>query len=143
LPSLEKAGGPLEAPGSRGRHEEAGLVVVELIITASIGEPTMLKSSSFVFTLFQLLVLEADDVVVEKVGIAAAAAPPAAVEVAEAGGGGAVIGTLLRGFLRAVLSEVLDSLSNLDHEGRSAGMIMTLEFLQATKVSKHCVSVKD
>ena len=103
----------------------------------------MLKSSSFVFTLFQLLVLEADDVVVEKVGIAAAAAPPAAVEVAEAGGGGAVIGTLLRGFLRAVLSEVLDSLSNLDHEGRSAGMIMTLEFLQATKVSKHCVSVKD
>jgi hypothetical protein len=143
LPSLEKAGGPLEAPGPRGRHEEAGLVVVELIITASIGEPTMLKSSSFVFTLFQLLVLEADDVVVEKVGIAAAAAPPAAVEVAEAGGGGAVIGTLLRGFLRAVLSEVLDSLSNLDHEGRSAGMIMTLEFLQATKVSKHCVSVKD
>ena len=103
----------------------------------------MLKSSSFVFTLFQLLVLEADDVVVEKVGIAAAAAsaaaaaaPPAAVGVAsaEAGGGGAVIGTLLRGFLRAVLSEVLDSLSNLDHEGRSAGMIMTLEFLQATKV---------
>ena len=99
----------------------------------------MLKSSSFVFTLFQLLVLEADDVVVEKVGIAAAAsaaAPPAAVgvAVAEAGGGGAVIGTLLRGFLRAVLSEVLDSLSNLDHEGRSAGMIMTLEFLQATKV---------
>lgn len=143
MPSLEKAGGPLEAPGPRGRHEEAGLVVVELIITASIGEPTMLKSSSFVFTLFQLLVLEADDVVVEKVGIAAAAAPPAAVEVAEAGGGGAVIGTLLRGFLRAVLSEVLDSLSNLDHEGRSAGMIMTLEFLQATKVSKHCVSVKD
>jgi hypothetical protein len=139
LPSLEKAGGPLEAPGPRGRHEEAGLVVVELIITASIGEPTMLKSSSFVFTLFQLLVLEADDVVVEKVGIAAAAsatAPPAAVgvAVAEAGGGGAVIGTLLRGFLRAVLSEVLDSLSNLDHEGRSAGMIMTLEFLQATKV---------
>jgi hypothetical protein len=142
LPSLEKAGGPLEAPGPRGRHEEAGLVVVELIITASIGEPTMLKSSSFVFTLFQLLVLEADDVVVEKVGIAAAAsasaaaAPPAAVGVAmaEAGGGGAVIGTLLRGFLRAVLSEVLDSLSNLDHEGRSAGMIMTLEFLQATKV---------
>ena len=140
MPSLEKAGGPLEAPGPRGRHEEAGLVVVELIITASIGEPTMLKSSSFVFTLFQLLVLEADDVVVEKVGIAAAAAsaaaPPAAVGVAsaEAGGGGAVIGTLLRGFLRAVLSEVLDSLSNLDHEGRSAGMIMTLEFLQATKV---------
>ena len=134
MPSLEKAGGPLEAPGPRGRHEEAGLVVVELIITASIGEPTMLKSSSFVFTLFQLLVLEADDVVVEKVGIAAAAAPLAAVEVAEAGGGGAVIGTLLRGFLRAVLSEVLDSLSNLDHEGRSAGMIMTLEFLQATKV---------
>lgn len=138
MPSLEKAGGPLEAPGPRGRHEEAGLVVVELIITASIGEPTMLKSSSFVFTLFQLLVLEADDVVVEKVGIAAAAAaaPPAAVgvAVAEAGGGGAVIGTLLRGFLRAVLSEVLDSLSNLDHEGRSAGMIMTLEFLQATKV---------
>ena len=135
MPSLEKAGGPLEAPGPRGRHEEAGLVVVELIITASIGEPTMLKSSSFVFTLFQLLVLEADDVVVEKVGIAAAA-PPAAVGVAsaEAGGGGAVIGTLLRGFLRAVLSEVLDSLSNLDHEGRSAGMIMTLEFLQATKV---------
>ena len=135
MPSLEKAGGPLEAPGPRGRHEEAGLVVVELIITASIGEPTMLKSSSFVFTLFQLLVLEADDVVVEKVGIAAAA-PPAAVgvAVAEAGGGGAVIGTLLRGFLRAVLSEVLDSLSNLDHEGRSAGMIMTLEFLQATKV---------
>ena len=140
MPSLEKAGGPLEAPGPRGRHEEAGLVVVELIITASIGEPTMLKSSSFVLTLFQLLVLEADDVVVEKVGIAAAAAsaaaPPAAVGVAsaEAGGGGAVIGTLLRGFLRAVLSEVLDSLSNLDHEGRSAGMIMTLEFLQATKV---------
>ena len=139
MPSLEKAGGPLEAPGPRGCHEEAGLVVVELIITASIGEPTMLKSSSFVFTLFQLLVLEADDVVVEKVGIAAAAAaaaPPAAVgvAVAEAGGGGAVIGTLLRGFLRAVLSEVLDSLSNLDHEGRSAGMIMTLEFLQATKV---------
>ena len=142
MPSLEKAGGPLEVPGPRGRHEEAGLVVVELIITASIGEPTMLKSSSFVFTLFQLLVLEADDVVVEKVGIAAAAAsaaaaaPPAAVgvAVAEAGGGGAVIGTLLRGFLRAVLSEVLDSLSNLDHEGRSAGMIMTLEFLQATKV---------
>ena len=138
MPSLEKAGGPLEAPGPRVRHEEAGLVVVELIITASIGEPTMLKSSSFVFTLFQLLVLEADDVVVEKVGIAAAAAaaPPAAVgvAVAEAGGGGAVIGTLLRGFLRAVLSEVLDSLSNLDHEGRSAGMIMTLEFLQATKV---------
>ena len=140
MPSLEKAGGPLEAPGPLGRHEEAGLVVVELIITASIGEPTMLKSSSFVFTLFQLLVLEADDVVVEKVGIAAAAAsaaaPPAAVGVAsaEAGGGGAVIGTLLRGFLRAVLSEVLDSLSNLDHEGRSAGMIMTLEFLQATKV---------
>ena len=137
MPSLEKAGGPLEAPGPLGRHEEAGLVVVELIITASIGEPTMLKSSSFVFTLFQLLVLEADDVVVEKVGIAAAAAvPPAAVgvAVAEAGGGGAVIGTLLRGFLRAVLSEVLDSLSNLDHEGRSAGMIMTLEFLQATKV---------
>ena len=139
MPSLEKAGGPLEAPGPRGRQEEAGLVVVELIITASIGEPTMLKSSSFVFTLFQLLVLEADDVVVEKVGIAAAAsaaAPPAAVgvAVAEAGGGGAVIGTLLRGFLRAVLSEVLDSLSNLDHEGRSAGMIMTLEFLQATKV---------
>ena len=139
MPSLEKAGGPLEAPGPRGRHEEAGLVVVELIITASIGEPTMLKSSSFDFTLFQLLVLEADDVVVEKVGIAAAAAaaaPPAAVgvAVAEAGGGGAVIGTLLRGFLRAVLSEVLDSLSNLDHEGRSAGMIMTLEFLQATKV---------
>ena len=135
MPSLEKAGGPLEAPGPRGHHEEAGLVVVELIITASIGEPTMLKSSSFVFTLFQLLVLEADDVVVEKVGIAAAA-PPAAVgvAVAEAGGGGAVIGTLLRGFLRAVLSEVLDSLSNLDHEGRSAGMIMTLEFLQATKV---------
>ena len=96
----------------------------------------MLKSSSFVFTLFQLLVLEADDVVVEKVGIAAAAPPAAAVgvAVAEAGGGGAVIGTLLRGFLRAVLSEVLDSLSNLDHEGRSAGMIMTLEFLQATKV---------
>lgn len=140
MPSLEKAGGPLEVPGPRGRHEEAGLVVVELIITASIGEPTMLKSSSFDFTLFQLLVLEADDVVVEKVGIAAAAAsaaaPPAAVGVAsaEAGGGGAVIGTLLRGFLRAVLSEVLDSLSNLDHEGRSAGMIMTLEFLQATKV---------
>ena len=140
MPSLEKAGGPLEAPGPRGHHEEAGLVVVELIITASIGEPTMLKSSSFVLTLFQLLVLEADDVVVEKVGIAAAAAsaaaPPAAVGVAsaEAGGGGAVIGTLLRGFLRAVLSEVLDSLSNLDHEGRSAGMIMTLEFLQATKV---------
>ena len=140
MPSLEKAGGPLEAPGPRGHHEEAGLVVVELIITASIGEPTMLKSSSFDFTLFQLLVLEADDVVVEKVGIAAAAAsaaaPPAAVGVAsaEAGGGGAVIGTLLRGFLRAVLSEVLDSLSNLDHEGRSAGMIMTLEFLQATKV---------
>ena len=140
MPSLEKAGGPLEAPGPRVRHEEAGLVVVELIITASIGEPTMLKSSSFVFTLFQLLVLEADDVVVEKVGIAAAAAaaaaPPAAVgvAVAEAGGGGAVIGTLLRGFLRAVLSEVLDSLSNLDHEGRSAGMIMTLELLQATKV---------
>ena len=138
MPSLEKAGGPLEAPGPLGRHEEAGLVVVELIITASIGEPTMLKSSSFVFMLFQLLVLEADDVVVEKVGIAAAAAaaPPAAVgvAVAEAGGGGAVIGTLLRGFLRAVLSEVLDSLSNLDHEGRSAGMIMTLEFLQATKV---------
>lgn len=138
MPSLEKTGGPLEAPGPRVHHEEAGLVVVELIITASIGEPTMLKSSSFVFTLFQLLVLEADDVVVEKVGIAAAAAaaPPAAVgvAVAEAGGGGAVIGTLLRGFLRAVLSEVLDSLSNLDHEGRSAGMIMTLEFLQATKV---------
>ena len=135
MPSLEKAGGPLEAPGPLGRHEEAGLVVVELIITASIGEPTMLKSSSFDFTLFQLLVLEADDVVVEKVGIAAAA-PLAAVGVAsaEAGGGGAVIGTLLRGFLRAVLSEVLDSLSNLDHEGRSAGMIMTLEFLQATKV---------
>ena len=132
MPSLEKAGGPLEAPGPRGRHEEAGLVVVELIITASIGEPTMLKSSSFDFTLFQLLVLEADDVVVEKVGIAAAA-PLAAVGVAsaEAGGGGAVIGTLLRGFLRAVLSEVLDSLSNLDHEGRSAGMIMTLEFLQS------------
>ena len=128
MPSLEKAGGPLEAPGPLGRHEEAGLVVVELIITASIGEPTMLKSSSFVFTLFQLLVLEADDVVVEKVGIAAIAA------VGVAGGGGAVIGTLLRGFLRAVLSEVLDSLSNLDHEGRSAGMIMTLEFLQATKV---------
>ena len=127
MPSLEKAGGPLEAPGPLGRHEEAGLVVVELIITGSIGEPTMLKSSSFVFTLFQLLVLEADDVVVEKVGIAAAA-PPAAVgvAVAEAGGGGAVIGTLLRGFLRAVLSEVLDSLSNLDHEGRSAGMIMTI-----------------
>lgn len=128
MPSLEKAGGPLEAPGPRGRHEEAGLVVVELIITASIGEPTMLKSSSFVFTLFQLLVLEADDVVVEKVGIAAAAsaaAPPAAVgvAVAEAGGGGAVIGTLLRGFLRAVLSEVLDSLSNLDHEGRSASYV--------------------
>ena len=136
MPSLEKAGGPLEPPGPLGCHEEAGLVVVELIISASIGEPTMLKSSSFVFTLFQLLVLEADDVVVEKVGIAAAAAPPAAVgvAVAEAGGGGAVIGTLLRGFLRAVLSEVLDSLSNLDHEGRSAGMIMTLEFLQATKV---------
>lgn len=129
MPSLEKAGGPLEAPGPRGRHEEAGLVVVELIITASIGEPTMLKSSSFDFTLFQLLVLEADDVVVEKVGIAAAAAsaaaPPAAVGVAsaEAGGGGAVIGTLLRGFLRAVLSEVLDSLSNLDHEGRSASYV--------------------
>jgi len=129
LPSLEKAGGPLEAPGPRGRHEEAGLVVVELIITASIGEPTMLKSSSFDFTLFQLLVLEADDVVVEKVGIAAAAAsaaaaaPPAAVGVASAGGGGAVIGTLLRGFLRAVLSEVLDSLSNLDHEGRSASYV--------------------
>lgn len=128
MPSLEKAGGPLEAPGPRVRHEEAGLVVVELIITASIGEPTMLKSSSFVFTLFQLLVLEADDVVVEKVGIAAAAAaaaPPAAVgvAVAEAGGGGAVIGTLLRGFLRAVLSEVLDSLSNLDHEGRSASYV--------------------
>lgn len=85
MPSLEKAGGPLEAPGPLGRHEEAGLVVVELIITASIGEPTMLKSSSFVFTLFQLLVLEADDVVVEKVGIAAAAAaPPAAVGVAVA-----------------------------------------------------------
>ena len=135
MPSLEKAGGPLEPPGPLGCHEEAGLVVVELIISASIGEPTMLKSSSFVFTLFQLLVLEADDVVVEKVGIAAAA-PPAAVgvAVAEAGGGGAVIGTLLRGFLRAVLSEVLDSLSNLDHEGRSAGMIMTLEFLQTTKV---------
>jgi len=121
LPSLEKAGGPLEPPGPLGCHEEAGLVVVELII----GEPTMLKSSSFVFTLFQLLVLEADDVVVEKVGIAAAAAPPAAVgvSVAEAGGGGAVIGTLLRGFLRAVLSEVLDSLSNLDHEGRSASYV--------------------
>ena len=48
------------------------------------------------------------------------------VEVVDATEGGAVIGTLLRGFLRAVLSEVLDSLSNLDHEGRSAGMIMTI-----------------
>ena len=116
---LEKGGGPLEAPLG---HEAIIVVAVEgearVVITASIGEPTRLKSSSFV-ALFQLLVLEADDVVVEKVGIAAAA-------VGVAGGGGAVIGTLLRGFLRAVLSEVLDSLSNLDHEGRSAGMIMTI-----------------
>jgi len=112
---LEKGGGPLEAPLG---HE--AIIVVEavegtrvVITAASIGgEPTRLKS--FVLTLFQLLVLKADDVVVEKVGIAAAA-----VGVAVGGRGGAVIGTLLRGFLRAVLSEVLDSLSNLDHEGRS------------------------
>ena len=72
---------------------------------------------------FQLLILEADDVVVEKVGIAAA--------VGVAGGsGGAVIGTLLRGFLRAVFSEVLDSLSNLDHEALSAGMIMMIVILK-------------
>ena len=74
---------------------------------------------------FQLLILEADDVVVEKVGIAAAA-----VEVADGGSGGAVIGTLLRGFLRAVFSEVLDSLSNLDHEALSAGMIMMIVILK-------------
>ena len=73
---------------------------------------------------FQLLILEADDVVVEKVGIAAA------VEVADGGSGGAVIGTLLRGFLRAVFSEVLDSLSNLDHEALSAGMIMMIVILK-------------
>ena len=71
----------------------------------------------------QLLILEVDDVVVENVGIAAA------VGVA-GGGGGAVIGTLLRGFLRAVFSEVLDSLSNLDHEALSAGMIMTIVTLK-------------
>ena len=116
---LEKGGGPLEAPLG---HEAIKVVSVEVVITASIGMPaTRLKSSSFVLALFQLRVLEADDVVVEKVGIAAVAAAAGV-----AGGGGAVIGTLLRGFLRAVLSEVLDSLSNLDHEGRSAGMIMTI-----------------
>ena len=117
---LENGGGPLEAP--LGHEAAIKVVSVEVVITASIGGPpawTRLKSSSFVLALFQLRVLEADDVVVEKVGIAAAA-------VGVAGGGGAVIGTLLRGFLRAVLSEVLDSLSNLDHEGRSAGMIMTI-----------------
>ena len=117
---LEKGGGPLEAPLG---HEAIKVVSVEVVITASIEAPpawTRLKSSSFVLALFQLRVLEADDVVVEKVGIAAA------VEVADGGSGGAVIGTLLRGFLRAVFSEVLDSLSNLDHEGRSAGMIMTI-----------------
>ena len=120
---LEK-GGPLEAPLG---HE--AIIVVEavegtrvVITAASIGgEPTRLKS--FVLTLFQLLVLKADDVVVEKVGIAEAAVDAAS---GVASLGGAVIGTLLRGFLRAVLSEVLDSLSNLDHEGRSAGMIMTI-----------------
>ena len=120
MPPLEKGGGPLEAP--LGHEAAIKVVSVEVVITASIGGPpawTRLKSSSFVLALFQLRVLEADDVVVEKVGIAAAA-------VGVAGGGGAVIGTLLRGFLRAVLSEVLDSLSNLDHEGRSAGMIMTI-----------------
>ena len=118
---LEK-GGPLEAPIG---HEAIKVVSVEVVITASIGAPpawTRLKSSSFVLALFQLRVLEADDVVVEKVGIAEAVEAASGV----AGGGGAVIGTLLRGFLRAVLSEVLDSLSNLDHEGRSAGMIMTI-----------------
>ena len=117
---LEK-GGPLEAP--LGHEAAIKVVSVEVVITASIGGPpawTRLKSSSFVLALFQLRVLEADDVVVEKVGIAVEAAGGVA------GLGGAVIGTLLRGFLRAVLSEVLDSLSNLDHEGRSAGMIMTI-----------------
>ena len=117
---LEK-GGPLEAP--LGHEASIKVVSVEVVITASIGAPpawTRLKSSSFVLALFQLRVLEADDVVVEKVGIAVEAAGGVA------GLGGAVIGTLLRGFLRAVLSEVLDSLSNLDHEGRSAGMIMTI-----------------
>ena len=117
---LEK-GGPLEAP--LGHEAAIKVVSVEVVITASIGAPpawTRLKSSSFVLALFQLCVLEADDVVVEKVGIAVGAAGGVA------GLGGAVIGTLLRGFLRAVLSEVLDSLSNLDHEGRSAGMIMTI-----------------
>ena len=117
---LEK-GGPLEAP--LGHEAAIKVVSVEVVITASIGAPpawTRLKSSSFVLALFQLCVLEADDVVVEKVGIAVEAAGGVA------GLGGAVIGTLLRGFLRAVLSEVLDSLSNLDHEGRSAGMIMTI-----------------
>ena len=120
---LEK-GGPLEAPLG---HEAIKVVSVEVVITASIEAPpawTRLKSSSFVLALFQLRVLEADDVVVEKVGIAEAEAVEAASGVASLGG--AVIGTLLRGFLRAVLSEVLDSLSNLDHEGRSAGMIMTI-----------------
>ena len=117
---LEK-GGPLEAP--LGHEAAIKVVSVEVVITASIGAPpawTRFKSSSFVLALFQLRVLEADDVVVEKVGIAVEAAGGVA------GLGGAVIGTLLRGFLRAVLSEVLDSLSNLDHEGRSAGMIMTI-----------------
>ena len=117
---LEK-GGPLEAP--LGHEAAIKVVSVEVVITASIEAPpawTRLKSSSFVLALFQLRVLEADDVVVEKVGIAVEAAGGVA------GLGGAVIGTLLRGFLRAVLSEVLDSLSNLDHEGRSAGMIMTI-----------------
>ena len=119
---LEK-GGPLEAPLG---HEAIKVVSVEVVITASIEAPpawTRLKSSSFVLALFQLRVLEADDVVVEKVGIAEAAVEAAS---GVASLGGAVIGTLLRGFLRAVLSEVLDSLSNLDHEGRSAGMIMTI-----------------
>ena len=121
LPPLEK-GGPLEAPLG---HEAIKVVSVEVVITASIGAPpawTRLKSSSFVLALFQLRVLEADDVVVKKVGIDEAVEAASGV----AGLGGAVIGTLLRGFLRAVLSEVLDSLSNLDHEGRSAGMIMTI-----------------
>ena len=120
---LEK-GGPLEAP--LGHEAAIKVVSVEVVITASIEAPpawTMLKSSSFVLALFQLRVLEADDVVVEKVGIAEAAVEAAS---GVASLGGAVIGTLLRGFLRAVLSEVLDSLSNLDHEGRSAGMIMTI-----------------
>ena len=124
---LEK-GGPLEAPLG---HETIKVVSVEVVITASIGGPpawTRLKSSSFVLALFQLRVLEADDVVVEKVGIAEAEAVEAAGGVA--GLGGAVIGTLLRGFLRAVLSEVLDSLSNLDHEAVSAGMIMMIVILK-------------